>query len=79
MKKVIERMNAGVVEEQRKLGMASSSSKDTKKKWFSRKTSGVKDDKSAGGEEEEVEGKTKVIKDYKKKPRKSTGPEMSID
>ena len=56
MKKVIERMNAGVVEEQRKLGMASSSSKDTKKKWFSRKTSGVKDDKSAGGEEEEVEG-----------------------
>ena len=56
MKKVIERMNAGVVEEQRKLGMSSSSSKDTKKKWFSRKTSGVKDDKSAGGEEEEVEG-----------------------
>lgn len=56
MKKIIERMNAGVVEEQRKLGITSSSSKETKKKWFSRKSSGAKDDKSGGGDEEEVEG-----------------------
>lgn len=59
MKKVIERMNAGVVEEQ--LAQRKSNSKDGKKKWpFGRKSSG-KDDKLATtatpqGEEEDVEG-----------------------
>ena len=57
MKKIIERMNAGVVEEQRKLSGASANSKDkeNKKKWFNRRTS-TKDEKITGGEEEEVEG-----------------------
>ncbi|KAJ6625821.1 autophagocytosis associated protein [Mycena sp. CBHHK59/15] len=59
MKKVIERMNNSVVEEQ--LAQRKSSSKDGKdgkKKWFGRKASGNgKDDKSAGtGEDDEVEG-----------------------
>ncbi|KAJ7451740.1 putative E2-like enzyme [Mycena galericulata] len=54
MKKVIERMNNSVVEEQ--LAQRQSTVKDgSKKKWFSRKNSGNgKDDK--GAEEEEVEG-----------------------
>jgi ubiquitin-like-conjugating enzyme ATG3 len=54
MKKVIERMNAGVVEEQ-----LAQRKKEGKKKWpFVRKTSGGKEDKSSapGGQEEEVEG-----------------------
>jgi len=63
MKKVIERMNAGVVEEQ--LAQRKSSGKEAKKKWpFGRKTSGSgKDDKNAvtaagaaGQGEDEVEG-----------------------
>ncbi|KAF7305962.1 Autophagy-related protein 3 [Mycena chlorophos] len=58
MKKVIERMNNSVVEEQ--LAQRKASSKDGKKsKWFGRKTSGsgkdIKGD-AAGAEEEEVEG-----------------------
>ncbi|KAJ7745483.1 putative E2-like enzyme [Mycena maculata] len=53
MKKVIERMNNSVVEEQ--LAQRKSTSKDGKKKWFARKaSSNGKDDK--GGEEEEIEG-----------------------
>lgn len=55
MKKVIERMNAGVVEEQ--LAVRKKDGKEGKKKWgFGRKS--TKDDKSAnpGGEEEEFEG-----------------------
>lgn len=55
MKKVIERMNAGVVEEQ--LAARKKEGKEGKKKWgFGRKSN--KDDKgpSAGGEEDEVEG-----------------------
>ncbi|RDB16909.1 Autophagy-related protein 3 [Hypsizygus marmoreus] len=61
MKKVIERMNNSVVEEQlsrRKSGGAAANSKETKKKWpFARKTSGSgKDDRSAPGEEDEIEG-----------------------
>jgi len=63
MKKVIERMNAGVVEEQ--LAARKKDGKDGKKKWgFGRKSN--KDDKSAGGaggagtgpggEDDEVEG-----------------------
>lgn len=59
MKKVIERMNAGVVKEQ--IAYRKSSSKEGKKKWpFARKASGsVKEDKTAvvaHGEEEEAEG-----------------------
>ena len=58
MKKVIERMNAGVVEEQKAQRKASGSkdSKDPKKgKWPFRKTSGNgKDDKAA--DEDEPEG-----------------------
>jgi ubiquitin-like-conjugating enzyme ATG3 len=59
MKKVIERMNSSVVEEQL---AQRKSSKEGKKKWpFGRKSSGFgKEDKSAAtaaqGEEEEVEG-----------------------
>jgi ubiquitin-like-conjugating enzyme ATG3 len=61
MKKVIERMNAGVVEEQ----LAQRKSKEGKKKWpFGRKASGAgKEDKNAaaaaaaaGQGEDEVEG-----------------------
>ena len=53
MKKIIERMNAGVIEEQRK---ASGKDKEAKKgKWLFRKASGTKEDKPAG-DEEEVEG-----------------------
>ncbi|KAG6865478.1 hypothetical protein C0991_002190 [Blastosporella zonata] len=61
MKKVIERMNNSVVEEQlsRRKGGASSPSKEaSKKKWpFTRKVSGSgKDDKALTGEDDEVEG-----------------------
>ena len=53
MKKIIERMNAGVIEEQKK---ASSGKDKDKKKWLFRRNSG-KDEKSLTGEgEEEVEG-----------------------
>lgn len=55
MKKVIERMNVGVVEEQ--LAARKKEGKEGKKKWgFGRKSN--KDDKSAvtGGEDDEVEG-----------------------
>lgn len=61
MKKVIERMNNSVVEEQlsrRKPGSTgpAANSKEAKKKWpFTRKASGAAPDKSQG-EEEEVEG-----------------------
>ncbi|KAF7321858.1 Autophagy-related protein 3 [Mycena kentingensis (nom. inval.)] len=59
MKKVIERMNNSVVEEQL-AQRKSSSAKDKdggKKKWFGRKASGSgKDAVAPGGEEEEVEG-----------------------
>ncbi|CAL1706365.1 unnamed protein product [Somion occarium] len=65
MKKVIERMNAGVIEEQQALKTKGPSSgtatpKDKQKKWLFRKTSGTgKDDKVVGGNgngEEDVEG-----------------------
>ncbi|EIW83424.1 hypothetical protein CONPUDRAFT_164376 [Coniophora puteana RWD-64-598 SS2] len=65
MKKVIERMNAGVVEEQlaarksggRDTGASAAGTAGGKKKWgFGRKSAG-KDDKGAvAGEEEEIEG-----------------------
>jgi ubiquitin-like-conjugating enzyme ATG3 len=58
MRKLIERMNAGVVEEQKSQRKAGS--KDNKKKWLFKRGSGAgKDDKPAApapGEEEEVEG-----------------------
>jgi ubiquitin-like-conjugating enzyme ATG3 len=59
MKKVIERMNAGVVEEQ--LAQRKSPGKDGKKKWpFGKKSSSGKEDKAAtastNAEEEEVDG-----------------------
>jgi ubiquitin-like-conjugating enzyme ATG3 len=54
MRKLIERMNAGVVEEQKLQRKAGS--KDSKKKWLFKRSGGPgKDDKPAG-EEEEVEG-----------------------
>ncbi|KAF8837689.1 putative E2-like enzyme [Paxillus ammoniavirescens] len=53
MKKVIERMNVGVVEEQ--LAARKKEGKEGKKKWGFGRKSAVKDDKSAG-DEEEVEG-----------------------
>ncbi|KAF5343473.1 hypothetical protein D9757_014237 [Collybiopsis confluens] len=53
MKKVIERMNNSVVAEQ----LAQQKAPKEKKKWpFARRTSGGKDDKTAAGEDEEVEG-----------------------
>jgi ubiquitin-like-conjugating enzyme ATG3 len=59
MKKVIERMNTGVVEEQkaqRRAGSGKDKDKD-KKKWLFRRTSGQgKDDKPAPAEDEEIEG-----------------------
>lgn len=57
MKKVIERMNAGVVEEQ-KAQRKGGASKDAKKKWPFRKSSGIgKDDKAPSTpEEDDVEG-----------------------
>ena len=55
MRKLIERMNAGVVEEQK--SQRKGGSKDSKKKWLFKRGSGAgKDDKPAAGEEEEVEG-----------------------
>jgi len=56
MRKLIERMNAGVVEEQK--SQRKGGSKDSKKKWLFKRGSGSgKDDKPApAGEEEEVEG-----------------------
>lgn len=56
MRKLIERMNAGVVEEQK--SQRKTGSKDSKKKWLFKRGSGSgnKDDKPAAGEEEEVEG-----------------------
>jgi len=54
MRKLIERMNAGVVEEQK--SQRKGGSKDGKKKWLFKRGSGAgKDDKPAG-EEEEIEG-----------------------
>jgi ubiquitin-like-conjugating enzyme ATG3 len=55
MRKLIERMNAGVVEEQKSQRKAGS--KDSKKKWLFKRGTG-KDDKPVpvAGEEEEVEG-----------------------
>ena len=58
MKKLIERMNAGVIEEQKRLSGGAGSSKTDKKKWLFRKASG-KDDKpgsSSNADEEEPEG-----------------------
>jgi len=55
MRKLIERMNAGVVEEQK--AQRKSGSKESKKKWLFKRSGGSgKDDKPAAGEEEEVEG-----------------------
>jgi ubiquitin-like-conjugating enzyme ATG3 len=55
MRKLIERMNAGVVEEQKLQRKAGA--KDSKKKWLFKRSGGSgKDDKAAPGEEEEVEG-----------------------
>ena len=62
MKRVIERMNNSVVQEQlaqRKTGSPGKDLRDSKdkKKWFGRKTSGVKkDDKGVATEEDDVEG-----------------------
>lgn len=59
MKKVIERMNNSVVEEQL-VQRKNAASKDasSKKKWFSRKISGTgkAEDKPNAGEDEEIEG-----------------------
>jgi len=60
MKKVIERMNNSVVEEQlaaMRKAPAAKDTKDTKKKWpFSRKASGVNKEDKTTVEDEEVEG-----------------------
>lgn len=62
MKKVIERMNAGVIEEQqalRKVSSGAASPKDKQKKWLFRRASGNgKDDKGATspGGDDDVEG-----------------------
>ncbi|GLB37000.1 putative autophagy-related protein 3 [Lyophyllum shimeji] len=60
MKKVIERMNNSVVEEQlarRKSGGSTPKDKESKKKWpFARKSSGTGKDEKPAGDEEEVEG-----------------------
>ena len=61
MKKVIERMNQGVLEEQRKaLGagaVSPSSGKDKQKKWLFRRTSGPgKDAPTSPGGEDDIEG-----------------------
>ncbi|PSR73211.1 hypothetical protein PHLCEN_2v10932 [Hermanssonia centrifuga] len=60
MKKVIERMNAGVIEEQqaqRKAGAGSANPKDKQKKWLFRKTSGNgKTDQTVVAGDEEIEG-----------------------
>ena len=60
MKKIIERMNNSVIEEQRKSGRLRVKDKDSKKKRsLKRMTSGGKDDKpvpASASEEEDVEG-----------------------
>ncbi|KAI0081934.1 putative E2-like enzyme [Panus rudis PR-1116 ss-1] len=59
MKKVIERMNQGVIEEQQAQRKSSGTStpKDGKsRKWFSRRTSGSGKDDKAAGADEEIEG-----------------------
>lgn len=59
MKKVIERMNNSVVEEQLAMrkAPAAKDTKDTKKKWpFGRKASGVNKEDKTPVEDEEVEG-----------------------
>ncbi|OBZ70518.1 H(+)/Cl(-) exchange transporter 5 [Grifola frondosa] len=58
MKKVIERMNAGVIEEQQaQRKFPSGTSKDKQKKWLFRRASGNgKDDKAGPGGEDEIEG-----------------------
>ena len=58
MKKVIERMNQGIEEQQAARKSSSPGSKDSKqKKWLFRRASGSgKDDKAAAAGEEEVEG-----------------------
>ncbi|KAI0721161.1 putative E2-like enzyme, partial [Fomitopsis betulina] len=60
MKKVIERMNQGVLEEQRKAfgggATSPSTSKDKQKKWIFRRTSGGKDAPAPINGEEEIEG-----------------------
>ena len=58
MKKVIERMNQGVIEEQQAARKSAGSGKDKGKKWLFRRASGNgKDDKAAAAAgEEEVEG-----------------------
>ena len=56
MKKVIERMNQGVIEEQQ-AARKSAGGKDKPKKWLFRRASGNgKDDKVPAAEGEEVEG-----------------------
>ena len=58
MKKVIERMNAGVVEEQKAAQRKAGASKDSKggKKWLFRRTSGQGKATDAAEGDEEVEG-----------------------
>ncbi|KAI0044205.1 hypothetical protein FA95DRAFT_297393 [Auriscalpium vulgare] len=58
MKKLIERMNVGVLEEQKAAQRKATGSKDAKKKWMFRRASGTgKDEKvAAAGEEEDVDG-----------------------
>ncbi|KAJ7693348.1 autophagocytosis associated protein [Mycena rosella] len=59
MKKVIERMNNSVVEEQlaqRKAPTTPKDGKDGKKKWFGRKASGNGKDDKAAAEDDEVDG-----------------------
>jgi ubiquitin-like-conjugating enzyme ATG3 len=55
MRKLIERMNAGVVEEQ-KSQQRKGGSKDGKKKWLFKRGGGSGKDDRPAGEEEEVEG-----------------------
>ena len=54
MRKLIERMNAGVVEEQKLQRKAGA--KDSKKKWLFKRSGGSGKDDKPVGEEEEVEG-----------------------
>ena len=61
MKKIIERMNNSVIEEQRKQGGLNVKDKENKKKWSLKRmtsTSGTKDDKVpiTPGDEDDVEG-----------------------
>ncbi|KAI9507495.1 putative E2-like enzyme [Russula earlei] len=54
MRKLIERMNAGVVEEQK--AQRKAGAKDSKKKWLFKRSGGSGKDDKPTGEEEEVEG-----------------------